>query len=160
MVARLLLLEVDDPLSALQRADIALVDGRVVAELLRRITADQKDVACNILVLIARQIEVGNGTDFRFGQIDILDIGGQHAEFAAFDHAVVVQTLFACSPHDDLQLLDVAADGVDRIIFRREPRHEIVVEFQIDIAEIESLPLRLAELVELNDEPLIVLDRR
>ena len=71
-----------------------------------------------------------------------------------------MQPLFARCPHDDLQLLDVAADGIDRIIFRREPCHKIVVEFQIDIAEIESLSLCFAELVELNDKPFVVLDCR
>ena len=40
VIARLLLLEVNDPLPAFQRTDIALVDGRVVPEPLRRITTD------------------------------------------------------------------------------------------------------------------------
>lgn len=50
MVAGLLLLEVDDLLSVLQRADVAFVDGRVVAEALRRVASHQEDVASNILV--------------------------------------------------------------------------------------------------------------
>ena len=69
MVACLLLFEVDDPLPAFQRADIAFVDNRIVAEPLRRITAGQKNTAGNLFVLVPRRIEVGNGADFRFGQI-------------------------------------------------------------------------------------------
>lgn len=50
MVTGLLLFEVDDLLSVLQRADVAFVDGRVVAEALRRVAPHQKDVAGNIPV--------------------------------------------------------------------------------------------------------------
>lgn len=50
VVAGLLLLEVDDLLSVLQCADVAFVDGRVVAEALCRVAPHQEDVAGNILV--------------------------------------------------------------------------------------------------------------
>lgn len=56
VIARLLLLEVNDPLPAFQRTDIALVDGRVVPEPLRRITTDQKYIAGNIFVLVVGRI--------------------------------------------------------------------------------------------------------
>ena len=63
MIARLLLFQVDNLLSALQRADIALVDGRIVTEPLCRVTPDQKNVAGNVFVFISRQIECGNSFD-------------------------------------------------------------------------------------------------
>ena len=52
VIARLLLFEVDDPLPAFQRADVAFVDGRLVAESLCRIATDQEYITGNILVLI------------------------------------------------------------------------------------------------------------
>ena len=54
MIARLLLFEVDDPLPAFERADIALVNGRLVAESLCRIASDQKNIAGNILMFVSR----------------------------------------------------------------------------------------------------------
>lgn len=56
VVAGLLLLEVDDLLPVLQRADVAFVDGRVVAEALRRVAPHQKDVAGNILVPVFERL--------------------------------------------------------------------------------------------------------
>ena len=63
MVARLLLFEVNDSLSAFQRTDITLVDGRIVAESLRCVASDQKNIAGNLLVSVAGQVEVGKGLD-------------------------------------------------------------------------------------------------
>ena len=71
-----------------------------------------------------------------------------------------MQPLFARSSHDDFQLFDVSADGIDRVILCCKPRYEIVVEFQVDVAEVEPLAFRLAELVELNDKPFVVLNCR
>ncbi len=160
VVAGLLLLEVDDLLPVLQRADVAFVDGRVVAEALRRVAPHQKDVAGNILVPVFREVERGDGPDLRLRQIDVLHVGRQHAELAALDRPVVVQSLFAGRAHDDLQLLDVAADRIDGVVLGGEPGDEVVVELQVDVGKVELLAPGLAVLVELHDEPLVVLDGR
>lgn len=160
VVAGLLLLEVDDLLPVLQRADVAFVDGRVVAEALRRVAPHQKDVAGNILVPVFREVERGDGPDLRLRQIDVLHVGRQHAELAALDRPVVVQALFAGRAHDDLQLLDVAADRIDGVVLGGEPGDEVVVELQVDVGKVELLAPGLAVLVELHDEPLVVLDGR
>ena len=160
VVAGLLLLEVDDLLSVLQRADVTFVDGRVVAEALRRVAPHQEDVAGNILVSVFREVERGDGPDLRLRQIDVLYIGRQHAELAALDRPVVVQTLFAGRTHDDLQLLDVAADRIDGVVLGGEPGDEVVVELQVDVGKVELLAFGFAVLVELHDKPLVVLDGR
>ena len=160
VVAGLLLLEVDDLLSVLQRADVAFVDGRVVAEALRRVAPHQKDVAGNILVPVFREVERGDGPNLRLRQVDVLHVGRQHAELAALDRPVVVQTLLAGRAHDDLQLLDVAADRIDRVVLGGEPGDEVVVELQVNVGKVELLAFGFAVLVELHDEPLVVLDGR
>lgn len=160
VVAGFLLLEVDDLLPVLQRADVAFVDGRVVAEALRRVTPHQKDVAGNILVSVFREVERGDGPDLRLRQVDVLHVGRQHAELAALDRSVVVQTLLAGRAHDDLQLLDVAADRIDGVVLGGEPGDEVVVELQVNVGKVELLASSFAVFVELHDEPLVVLDGR
>ena len=160
MVAGLLLLEVDDLLSVLQCADVAFVDGRVVAEALCRVAPHQKDVAGNILVPIFREVERGDGPDLRLRQVDVLHVGRQHAELAALDRPVVVQSLLAGRAHDDLQLLDVAADRIDGVVLGGEPGDEVVVELQVDVGKVELLASSFAVFVELHDKSLVVLDGR
>lgn len=160
VVAGLLLLEVDDLLPVLQCADVTFVDGRVVAEALRRVAPHQEDVAGNILVPVFREVERGDGPDLRLRQIDVLHVGRQHAELAALDCPVVVQTLLAGRAHDDLQLLDMAADRIDGVVLGGEPGDEVVVELQVNVGKVELLAFGFAVLVELHDEPLVVLDGR
>ena len=160
VVAGLLLLEVDDLLPVLQRADVAFVDGRVVAEALCRVAPHQKDVAGNILVPVFREVERGDGPDLRLRQIDVLHVGRQHAELAALDRPVVVQTLLAGRAHDDLQLLDVAADRVDGVVLGGEPGDEVVVKLQVDVGKVELLAPGFTVFVELHDKSLVVLDGR
>ena len=71
------------------------VDGRVVAETLRCVAPHQKDVAGNILVPVFREVERGDGPDLQLREVDVLPVGRQHAELAALDPPVVVQTLLA-----------------------------------------------------------------
>ena len=160
VVAGLLLLEVDDLLPVLKRADVAFVDGRVVAETLRCVAPHQKDVAGNILVPVFREVERGDGPDLQLREVDVLHVGRQHAELAALDRPVVVQTLLAGRAHDDLQLLDVAADRIDGVVLGGEPGDEVVVELQVDVGKVELLAFGFAVLVELHDKPLVVLDGR
>ena len=160
VVAGLLLLEVDDLLPVLKRADVAFVDGRVVAETLRCVAPHQKDVAGNILVPVFREVERGDGPDLQLREVDVLHVGRQHAELAALDRPVVVQTLLAGRAHDDLQLLDVAADRIDGVVLGGEPGDEVVVKLQVDVGKVELLAPGFAVLVELHDEPLVVLDGR
>lgn len=160
VVAGLLLLEVDDLLSVLQRADVAFVDGRVVAEALRCVAPHQKNVAGNILVPVFREVERGDGPDLRLREIDVLHVGRQHAELAALDRPVVVQSLLAGRAHDDLQLLDVAADRIDGVVLGGEPGDEVVIELQVDVGKVELLASSFAVFVELHDKSLVVLDGR
>ena len=111
-------------------------------------------------MLVFREVERGDGPDLRLRQIDVLHIGRQHAELAALDRPVVVQTLLAGRAHDDLQLLDVAADRIDGVVLGGEPGDEVVVELQVDVGKVELLAFGFAVLVELHDEPLVVLDGR
>ena len=158
MIAGFLLFQVDNPLPALQHADIALVDGRIVAEPLCRVTPDQKNVAGNVFVFISRQIECGNSFDFRFGQINIFYFGGQYPELTVFDCPVVVQPLFSGRPHDDFQFLDMAAYGVDRVVFCGEIGNEIIVKFDVYVVEIVTFAPCFAKLVELNNKSFVILD--
>ena len=109
---------------------------------------------------VFREIERGDGPDLRLRQVDVLHVGRQHAELAALDRSVVVQTLLAGRAHDDLQLLDVAADRIDGVVLGGEPGDEVVVELQVDVGKVELLAPGFAVLVELHDEPLVVLDGR
>ena len=52
MIARLLLFKIDNPLSVLQCADVAFIDGRVVAESLRCVATHQKNVAGDLLMFV------------------------------------------------------------------------------------------------------------
>ena len=54
----------------------------------------------------------------------------------------------------------MAPDGVDRIVFSRKISNEIVIEFEIYVPKIVSFAFGFAELIELDDETFIVLDRR
>lgn len=71
-----------------------------------------------------------------------------------------MQTLFAGRTHDDLQLLDVAADRIDGVVLGGEPGDEVVVKLQVDVGKVELLAPGFAVLVELYDESLVVLDGR
>ena len=109
---------------------------------------------------VFREVERGDGPDLQLREVDVLHVGRQHAELAALDRPVVVQTLLAGRAHDDLQLLDVAADRIDGVVLGGEPGDEVVVELQVDVGKVELLAFGFAVLVELHDKPLVVLDGR
>lgn len=71
-----------------------------------------------------------------------------------------MQTLLAGRAHDDLQLLDVAADRIDGVVLGGEPSDEVVVKLQVDVGKVELFAFGFAILVELHDESLVVLDGR
>ena len=150
--------QVDNLLSALQCADIPLVDGRIVTEPLCRVTPDQKNVAGNVFVFLSRQIECGNSFDLRFGQINIFHFGSKYSEFSVLNRAVIMQSLFSGRPHDDFQFLDMAAYGVDRVVFGRKIGNEVIVKFDVYVIEIVTFAPCFAKLFELDNKPLVILD--